>query len=108
MDLTQQKCVPCEVGGIPLTPAEAASQMKDIPLWKLSADAKKLSRAFSFKDFKESLAFINKIGELAEKEGHHPDFDIHYNKVTLTLWTHEVGGLSINDFIVAAKVDKVS
>ena len=107
MDLTQQKCVPCEVGGIPLTDAEARSQMKDIPSWQLSADAKKISRTLKFKDFAQALAFTDKIGALAEKEGHHPDIFLSYGKVTVELTTHAVGGLSLNDFIVAAKVDRL-
>ena len=64
-------------------------------------------REFEFADFKEALAFVNAVGEIAEDEGHHPDIHVHWNKVTLVLWTHAIGGLSDNDFIVAAKVDRV-
>jgi 4a-hydroxytetrahydrobiopterin dehydratase len=104
-DLTKQKCIPCEVGGVPLTPAEISAYAANRPLWKVSADQKKISRTFTFKDFKASLDFVNKVGTLAESEGHHPDISIHYNKVALELWTHAVGGLFVNDFILAAKID---
>ena len=105
MDLTQQKCIPCEVGGIPLNTEEVTFYMKDVPQWHVSEDYKKISRRWNFKDFVEAIAFVNKIAVLAEVEGHHPDIFVHYNEVTIDLWTHEVKGLSVNDFIVAAKVD---
>ena len=108
MDLTKQKCVPCEVGGLPLEGGELDMYMKDLPLWQLSADKKRISRDFSFKDFVQAISFVNKVAELAEKEGHHPDISVHYNKVTIDLWTHAVGGLSLNDPIVASKVDKLN
>jgi 4a-hydroxytetrahydrobiopterin dehydratase len=107
MNLIEQKCVPCEVGGTPLTEKETAFYMKDIPGWELAADNKKLSRKFSFKDFKQSMAFVNKVADIAEEEGHHPDMFIYYNKVNFELWTHEVGGLSVNDFILAAKINLI-
>lgn len=107
MNLTDTKCVPCELGGEPLKPDEVAFYAKDVPLWTVAADMKKLSRQLSFKDFKGSLAFVNAVGELAEHEGHHPDFKVVYNKVTLELTTHAVGGLSVNDFIMAAKIDRI-
>ncbi len=108
MDLTNKKCVPCEVGGLPLTGKQIVSYMKDIPKWKASPDDTKISRSFKFDDFKESLAFVNKVGGLAEKEGHHPDMHIHYNEVLVELSTHSVGGLSENDFILAAKIDLIA
>jgi 4a-hydroxytetrahydrobiopterin dehydratase len=105
MSLSTQKCIPCELGGEPLNKDEVAFYIKDVPAWKVAGDNKKISRELKFKDFKEAMQFVNKVAELAESEGHHPDLHIHYNKVTLDLWTHEVGGLSVNDFIVAAKID---
>lgn len=107
MDLSNQKCIPCEVGGKPLVQHEIDFYLKDIPQWKVSNDNKKIFRSFKFIDFKSSLEFVNKVGELAESEGHHPDFTINYNNVALELTTHAVGGLSVNDFIVAAKIDKI-
>jgi len=107
MDLKSQKCIPCEVGGAPFTKAEADVYMKDISDWTLSDDVKKISRQYKFKDFKESMIFVNKVAELAEREGHHPDIFIRYNKVDIELTTHAVNGLSVNDFILAAKIDQI-
>jgi 4a-hydroxytetrahydrobiopterin dehydratase len=107
MDLTSQKCIPCEVGGEPLNKEEVTFYAKDVPEWQVSEDLKKISRNLKFKDFKESMAYINKIAELAEREGHHPDFFVSYNNVTIELTTHAMKGLSVNDFIVAAKIDKI-
>jgi 4a-hydroxytetrahydrobiopterin dehydratase len=107
MDLTTQKCIPCEVGGVPLTKDEATFYMKDVPQWSIDGEYKKISRELKFKDFVESIQFVNKLADLAEKEGHHPDIKVIYNKVYIDLTTHAVGGLSVNDFIVAAKVDKL-
>jgi 4a-hydroxytetrahydrobiopterin dehydratase len=107
MNLTEQKCIPCEVGGEPLTEAEATHYSKDVPEWKLSPDFKKITRNYKFKDFKEAMVFVDKVAALVDKEGHHPDISISYNNVTLDLTTHAMKGLSINDFIVAAKIDKL-
>jgi 4a-hydroxytetrahydrobiopterin dehydratase len=76
-----------------------------VPGWVLDAEGKKISRDFVFKDFKEAMVFVNKVADIAEKEGHHPDIAIWWNKVKLELSTHAIGGLSTNDFIVAAKVN---
>ena len=67
-----------------------------------------MTREFKFKDFVRAMKFVNKVAELAEEQGHHPDIHVHYNNVTLELWTHDVDGLSENDFILAAKVDKLA
>lgn len=106
--LTDQKCVPCE-GGVPaMTKEEAQEHMPQVPGWEL-LDGKplRIQRTFSFKDFKEAMQFTNKVADLAESEGHHPDIAIHWNKVTLTLYTHAINGLFLNDFIVAAKVNEL-
>jgi len=102
-DLTQKKCVPCEGGTPPIS--EANDLLKQTPGWELMDN--KISKKFKFKDFVEAMAFVNKVAELAESEGHHPDIAVSWNKVTLTLWTHAIGGLSENDFIVAAKVNEL-
>lgn len=81
--------------------------MKHIPKWQLSPDGKSISRDFTFVDFKQAMEFVNKVAEIAEKEGHHPDLNIKWNKVRLECSTHAIGGLSTNDFILAAKVDAV-
>ena len=75
--------------------------------WMLAEDAKSISKNFKFKDFKEALAFVNKVGDIAESEGHHPDIELGWGKVTITLSTHAIGGLSQNDFIVAAKINNI-
>lgn len=108
MDLTQKKCVACEGAEIPLRRSEADILLKQVPGWVISEDGKKISREFNFKDFKESMAFVNKMAEIAESEGHHPDIYIFYANVKLELWTHAIGGLFENDFIVAAKINKLS
>jgi len=105
-DLTKKHCVPCEGGMPPLPPEGVASYMKFAPGWT-SPDNKKITREFKFKDFKEAMAFINKVAAIAEGEGHHPDIYIFYNVVRLDLSTHAVGGLSENDFILAAKVNEL-
>ena len=106
-DLSQKKCVPCEGGEMPLG-EDSAKELKKLidPAWEL--EAKKINREFVFKDFKEAIAFVNKVAEIAESEGHHPDINIHaYKKVDIDLSTHAIGGLSGNDFILAAKIDKL-
>lgn len=105
MSLTQKHCVPCEGGTQPLLKREAHEYHKEVPEWKLHQ--KSIEREFKFKNFKESMAFVNKVAEIAEEEGHHPDTYIFYNRVRLQLSTHAIGGLSTNDFIVAAKVDRL-
>jgi 4a-hydroxytetrahydrobiopterin dehydratase len=102
-DLKSQHCVPCE-GGIPkLEPAEVQARLAEIPGW--TAREERLGRTFQFKDFREAMGFLNRMADVAEGEGHHPDFCVHYNRVDVTVWTHAIGGLSENDFILAAKID---
>ena len=105
--LTEQKCVVCE-GGLPTLKEEQIQKyLSQLTMeWEV-LDEKKIRRQFKFKDFKEAIVFVNKIAELAEEEGHHPDFAIHYNKVTITLWTHAINGLFENDFIMAAKIEQL-
>jgi len=79
--------------------------MDMVPGWMLDEKGQKISKEFKFKDFIGAINFVNYIAEIAESEGHHPDIKINYNKVLLELWTHAIGGLSENDFIVAAKID---
>ncbi len=107
MDLLKKKCVPCEGGAEPLTKGEAIDYMTEVPGWALSEDIKKISKEYKFKDFIGAINFVERVAELVEMEDHHPDIHIHYNKVLLELWTHAIGGLSENDFIVAAKVDAI-
>ena len=102
-DLKSQKCVPCEQGGDPLPDNRVQELLPKVPGWKL--EGKKIARTFEFKNFKTALEFVNKVGNEAENQGHHPDFHIHYNQVILELWTHSMDGLSENDFVMAAKIN---
>jgi 4a-hydroxytetrahydrobiopterin dehydratase len=106
IDLISKHCVPCEGGIDPFNEEQIKtySSLLNLP-WEV-ADGKKIKYQFKFKSFKESIAFVGKVSDLAETEGHHPDIHIYYNKVTLVLWTHVIGGLSKNDFILAAKIEK--
>jgi len=104
--LVQQKCTACEGGIPPMTPEQIAQYRPQISeAWEV-VDNKKLRRGFKFKDFKEAMAFVNKVADLAEAQGHHPDMSIYYSKVVIELWTHKIKGLFVNDFILAAKIDQ--
>ena len=104
-ELRKRRCEPCEGGFPAMTPAQASDFMPHVPEWKLREDAKEIERDFKFKDFVDALAFVNRVGALAEEEGHHPDIELSWGKVGIRLSTHEVRGLSENDFILAAKID---
>jgi len=106
-ELTSKTCVPCRGGVPPLTEEEARRLAEAVPAWALLENGKRLVRRFEFRDFKAAMEFVNRVAALAEEEGHHPDFEIHWNKVELTLWTHKIGGLHQNDFILAAKIDRL-
>jgi 4a-hydroxytetrahydrobiopterin dehydratase len=106
--LRQKKCVPCEIGTPPMPAAEAEKLLTEIyGDWKIM-DGKKLKRNFRFDDFVQAMAFVNRVAGIAEREGHHPDIHLFYNKLTLEFWTHASGGLTENDFILAAKLDELS
>ena len=105
MNLTQKKCSPCEAGTPPLEEDKINELLKEIPAWTLKDGH--LYKKFKFKNFVEAMGFVNAVAEIAEQEGHHPDFSVHYNKVEAELWTHAINGLSENDFIIAAKIDNV-
>lgn len=105
-ELRKKKCVPCEGGVPPLTPAQAEGLMVELnDDWMLVDGAHLLVREFRFKDFADAMAFANKIAVVAEEEGHHPDLSIGWGSVGVELSTHAIGGLSENDFILAAKID---
>lgn len=107
MDLTKQICVACEGGMPPLSRHEAEVLLQQVQGWQISADSKSIHSEFMFSDFKEALAFVNTVGGIAEQEGHHPDIHLtDYKKVQIVLSTHAISGLSNNDFIVAAKINK--
>ena len=105
-DLLKKKCIPCEKKGIkPFTRAEAEDYLAQTEGWVLSDDAIKISKEYKFQDFIGAINFVERVADVAEMEGHHPDIHIYYNKVVLELSTHSIGGLSENDFILAAKID---
>ena len=103
MGLRDRKCVPCEGGVDPLSKKETRRLIRQIEGW--SERRKKLEKTRTFADFRQAMAFVGRVADLAEAEGHHPDFCVHYNRVDFTLWTHAIRGLSENDFILAAKID---
>lgn len=103
--LASRSCVPCRKGTPPLPEAEARRLAVEVPGWALIDGVKKLDRHFEFEDFAAAMQFVNRVAEVAEKEQHHPDIAIHWNKVELSLWTHSIGGLHENDFVMAAKID---
>ncbi|MFC1709031.1 4a-hydroxytetrahydrobiopterin dehydratase [Candidatus Omnitrophota bacterium] len=106
-ELIGKKCVPCE-GGMPaMSPAETNQYMSKVLGWEL-IDNIKIKKEYKFKDFQDSLNFVNSVGAMAEEEQHHPTITIIYNKVRITLSTHAIGGLSQNDFIMAAKIDHIN
>lgn len=110
MSLHKQKCVPCR-GGMPtLSDGEIAELRADVPDWQLTTvdGARALRRTFTFKDFAQALAFTNKVGVLAEEQGHHPALLTEWGRVTVTWWTHAIGGLHKNDFIMAARTDRLA
>ncbi|MCB1214927.1 MAG: 4a-hydroxytetrahydrobiopterin dehydratase [Deltaproteobacteria bacterium] len=106
MKLTQKKCKPCE-GNVPkLKREEAKKLLKEIPTWELRGE--KIFKAYRFKNFLDSIAFVNRMADLAEDEGHHPNFAVNFKEVDVTIWTHAINGLSENDFILAAKLDEIA
>lgn len=108
MDLAKKRCKSCEGGMPPATKEEAEMLLKRVNNWTLSEDGKRISKNFTFKDFAGALAFANKVGAIAEEEGHHPDLFVGWGKVRVELTTHALKGLSENDFILAAKIDKIT
>ena len=109
MELSKQTCKPCEGGILPMDNVSIEKQMKYAHSdWQMVVDAKAIERIFEFVDFSEAMGFVNTVAAIAEEQGHHPDIRIFdYKKVAVTLTTHAINGLSINDFIVAAKIDVI-
>lgn len=122
MELKEKQCVPCERGMPALDRAAADKLLGQVRGWSLregekagaqgasapaSAAGPRITKRFKFDDFLGAMAFVDKMAALAEEQGHHPDFCVHYSQVDVTLWTHAVEGLSENDFILASKIDAV-
>ena len=107
--LISMKCSPCRIGSPTLSDKEISRFLSQMPEWKLvdRDDIKRIRRSFSFKDFATALAFTNKIGGVAEAEGHHPTLETAWGEVTVIWWTHKIRGLHQNDFIMAAKTDRI-
>jgi len=105
--LASKSCVPCRGGVPPLSPNDAARYLAGTPAWRLEENGTRIRRRFEFRDFVGAMKFVNRVAEMAEEQGHHPDIAIHWNKVDLVLWTHKIGGLHENDFILAAKIDRL-
>ena len=106
-ELTQKHCKPCE-GGVPkLTADEIRPFLAKIPKWKLNESNTTITRSFSFKDFHETMGFVNKVADISNHENHHPDMKVGYDYCVIEYSTHAIGGLSENDFICAAKVDEI-
>ena len=105
MALAEKRCKPCKGETLPMSNEEANTLLNEITGWSLLDGH--LYKEFKFKDFMEAVGFVNKLAEIAEKEDHHPNITIQYNKVTIDLWTHAINGLSENDFILAAKMDHI-
>ena len=104
--LTVQKCGPCEGGVQPYTLSQATDQLAKLQGWHLTHEGKRIRKEWQVKDFMAGMGFLNQVARLAEDEGHHPDLHIEgYRNVWIEIWTHAVGGLSENDFILAAKID---
>lgn len=106
MALSDEKCEPCRLGGTPLPAREAGELARTVPEWVLSE--KQIEREFKFKNFVQAMAFVNRVADAANEQDHHPDFHISYNRVRLILSTHKIGGLSRNDFIMAARIDRLA
>jgi 4a-hydroxytetrahydrobiopterin dehydratase len=107
-NLSTKKCEPCEGGIDPLSRNDFEVYLEQVQNWSIVENDTKMEREYEFKDFKEALDFVNRAGEIAEEEGHHPNIFIHdWNKVKMILYTHAIGGLSINDFVVAVKIDQL-
>jgi 4a-hydroxytetrahydrobiopterin dehydratase len=107
-DLTRKHCTPSEKGGKALTASRRQKYLAVVPHWKLAADGKCIRRKWLAKDFLTALDFFNRVGRIAQAQDHHPDLHLRgFRNVTIELSTHDLGGLSVNDFIMAAKIDQL-
>jgi len=104
--LVDRKCVPCKGDVTPLGPAEIARLLQKLESGWLLVEGRRLEREYEFKNFRRALEFVNRVGEITEREGHHPDIYLSWGRAKLSLWTHVAGGLTENDFILAAKSDR--
>jgi 4a-hydroxytetrahydrobiopterin dehydratase len=105
-ELAEKTCIPCRGGVPPLTADEIRPLQAQVKDWNV-VNAHHLERQFTFPDFKTALAFVNRVGTLAEEQGHHPDIYLAWGRVGVTIWTHKIDGLTESDFILAAKIDRL-
>jgi 4a-hydroxytetrahydrobiopterin dehydratase len=105
--LADKQCVPCRGGVPPLKGKELEVLLRNVPQWTASSEHH-LHRQFRFPDFQQALDFVNRVGAVAEEQGHHPDMLLSWGKVEVTLWTHKIDGLTESDFIMAAKIDRLN
>jgi len=105
-ELASQTCVPCRGGVPPLKGDELRQILEEVPQWK-AINEHHVTRTFTFPDFKQALAFVNRVGEVAEQQGHHPDILLTWGKAEITMWTHKIDGLTRSDLIMAAKIDQL-
>src|SRR5262245_7234220 len=106
--LARKHCGPCEGHVKPMSREEATSLLAQVPAWQMTADGARIRREWRMKDFAAALDFFRRVGEVAESEGHHPDLHlVSYRQAAIELWTHAAGGLTENDFILAAKIDEL-
>ena len=105
-DLARRTCVPCRKGTPPLEPAVVASLLSQLDGWQV-IDGHHLARDFKFRDFAGALAFVNRVGAIADAEGHHPDVHLSWGRARIEIWTHAIDGLSESDFVLAAKINQV-
>lgn len=104
--LAEKTCVPCRGGVPPLSSGEIAPLAEQVPGWSAVGNHH-LEREFTFRDFKTALEFVNRVGALAEEQGHHPDILLSWGKAGIKIWTHKIDGLTESDFILAAKIDRL-
>lgn len=104
-ELTAKRCVPCEGGVAPMDAAAARAMLGKLNDWELNDTGKEIARTYKFKNYYETMAFVNALAWIAHGEDHHPDLLVGYNRVQVRFSTHSIGGLSENDFICAAKID---
>jgi 4a-hydroxytetrahydrobiopterin dehydratase len=106
-ELASKTCVPCR-GGVPPLKGEAlASFEHQVPGWRVNEEHH-ITKIFTFPDFRQGLSFVDRVGEVAEEQGHHPDIYLSWGKVEIKLWTHKIDGLTESDFIMAAKIDELA
>jgi 4a-hydroxytetrahydrobiopterin dehydratase len=108
LSLAEKSCTPCRGGIPPLSKEEAAGYRPQAPDWELLDDAKRIERTYRFKNFREAFGFVERAAALAETEGHHPDFSFGWGYATISLHTKKIKGLHENDFIMAAKLDRIA